>query len=73
MPAKAGIHLKFRWQAKDDLDSGLRRNDERKIRLLEEFRTPLEPRVVQFLLWRQSLTSPEVTRTLSYLLQSMAF
>ena len=41
MPAKAGIHLRFRWQAKDDLDSGLRRNDERKSRLLvDEFRTP---------------------------------
>ncbi len=40
MPAKAGIHLRFRWQAKEDLDSGLRRNDERKSRLLiDEFRT----------------------------------
>jgi len=49
MPAKAGIHLRFRWQAKENLDSGpgsspgqaLRRNDERKSRLLvDEFRTP---------------------------------
>jgi uroporphyrinogen-III synthase len=41
MPANAGIHLRFRWQAKEGLDSGLRRNDERKSRLLvDEFRTP---------------------------------
>ena len=40
MPAKAGIHLQFRWQAKDDLDSGLRRNDERKIRLLRRVQNP---------------------------------
>ena len=48
MPAKAGIHLRFRWKAKENLDSGpgsspgqaLRRNDERKSRLLvDEFRT----------------------------------
>ena len=48
MPAKAGIHLWFRWQGKEDLDSGpgsgpgqaLRRNDERKSRLLvDAFRT----------------------------------
>ena len=42
MPAKAGIHLRFGWQAKENLDSGLRRNDERKSRLLvDAFRTPL--------------------------------
>jgi hypothetical protein len=50
MPAKAGIHLRFRWQAEEDLDSGLRRNDERKSRLLvDEFRTArlgAEPRSV---------------------------
>jgi len=49
MPAKAGIHLRFRWQAKENLDSGpgsspgqaLRRNDERKSRLIvDEFSTP---------------------------------
>jgi len=41
MPAKAGIHLRFRRQAQENLDSGLRRNDERKSRLLvDEFRTP---------------------------------
>ena len=41
MPAKAGIHLRFRWQAKKNLDSGLRRNDQTKSRLLvDEFRTP---------------------------------
>ncbi len=41
MPAQAGIHLRFRWQAKENLDSGVRRNDERKSRLLvDEFRTP---------------------------------
>ena len=49
MPAKAGIHLRFRWQAKENVDSGpgsgpgqaLRRNDERKSRLLvDEFGTP---------------------------------
>ena len=48
MPAKAGIHLRFRWQATEDLDSGpgsspgqaLRRNDERKSRLIvDEFTT----------------------------------
>jgi len=38
MPAQAGIHLWFRWPAKENLDSGLRRNDERKNRLLvDEF------------------------------------
>jgi hypothetical protein len=36
MPAQAGIHLRFRWQAKENLDSGLRRNDERKSRLVAE-------------------------------------
>ena len=41
MPAKAGIHLRFGWQAKENLDSGLRRNDQRKSRLLvDKFRTP---------------------------------
>ena len=41
MPAKAGIHLRFRRQAQENLDSGLRRNDERKSRLLvDEFRIP---------------------------------
>jgi hypothetical protein len=41
MPAKAGIHLRARCKAKENLDSGLRRNDERKSRLLvDEFRTP---------------------------------
>ncbi|MNC86420.1 hypothetical protein D3C83_20770 [compost metagenome] len=41
MPAKAGIHLRFRWQANEDLDSGLRRNDEKKsLLLVHEFRTP---------------------------------
>jgi hypothetical protein len=46
MPAKAGIHLRFRRKAEENLDSGLRRNDERKSRLpVDEFRTPrLEPR-----------------------------
>ena len=48
MPAKAGIHLRFRWQGKENLDSGLRRNDQTKSRLLvDELRTPrLEPKVV---------------------------
>ena len=41
MPAKAGIHLRARCKAKENLDSGLRRNDERKSRLLvDEFGTP---------------------------------
>src|SRR6185295_9595636 len=41
MPAKADIHLRFCWKAKENLDSGLRRNDERKSRLsVDEFRTP---------------------------------
>ena len=40
MPANAGIHLRFRWQAKENLDSGLCRNDEGNSRLLvDEFRT----------------------------------
>ena len=40
MPAQAGIHLRARCKAKENLDSGLRRNDERKSRLLvDEFRT----------------------------------
>ena len=48
MPAKAGIHLRFRWQGKENLDFGLRRNDQTKSRLLvDELRTPrLEPKVV---------------------------
>ena len=41
MPAKAGIHLRLRWPAKENLDSGLRRNDQTKSRLLvDELRTP---------------------------------
>jgi hypothetical protein len=28
MPAKAGIHLRARCKAKENLDSGLRRNDD---------------------------------------------
>jgi hypothetical protein len=42
MPAQAGIHLRARCKAKENLDSGLRRNyDKRKSRLLgDEFRTP---------------------------------
>jgi hypothetical protein len=46
MPAKAGIHHRIRGQAKENLDSGLRRNDQTKSRLLvDELRTPrLEPR-----------------------------
>ena len=48
MPAQAGIHLRFRWKAKENLDSGpgsspgqaLRRNDEKMSRLpVDEFRT----------------------------------
>jgi len=38
MPAKAGIHLRFCWKAKENLDSGLRRNDERKSLPVDEFR-----------------------------------
>jgi hypothetical protein len=37
MPAKAGIDLRFHWQAKENLDFGVRRNDERKSRLLRLF------------------------------------
>jgi hypothetical protein len=58
MPGKAGIHLRFRWKAKENLDSGpgsrpgqaLRRNDEWKSRLaVDEFRTPrLEAEGLQF-------------------------
>ncbi len=50
MPAQAGIHLRFRWQAKENLDSGLRRHDERKSPLrVDEFRTcRLEPKVIKF-------------------------
>ncbi len=41
MPAQAGIHLRAIWKAKENLDSGLRRNDDRKGRLLvDEFTTP---------------------------------
>jgi len=41
MPATAGIHLRFRWQANEDLDSDLYRNGEKKSRLLgDDFRTP---------------------------------
>ena len=37
----ASIFLWFRWKAKENLDSGLRRNDKRKSRLLvDEFKTP---------------------------------
>jgi hypothetical protein len=28
MPAKAGIHLRSFWKGKENLDSGLRRNDD---------------------------------------------
>jgi len=50
-PAQAGIHLRFCWKANENLDSGLRRNDERKSRLLvDEFRTlSVEPMVIR---WR---------------------
>ncbi len=41
MPAQAGSHLMYRWQAKENLDSGLRRNDDGMSRLLvDESRTP---------------------------------
>jgi hypothetical protein len=30
MPAKAGIHLRMRCKAKENLDSGLRRNDDKE-------------------------------------------
>jgi len=30
MPAKAGIHLRARCKAKENLDSGLRRNDDKE-------------------------------------------
>jgi len=49
MPAQAGIHLRFRRKAEENLDScpgsspgqALRRNDERKSQLLvDDFRTP---------------------------------
>jgi hypothetical protein len=30
MPAKAGIHLRMRCRAKENLDSGLRRNDDKE-------------------------------------------
>jgi hypothetical protein len=33
MPAKAGVHLRFSWKGEENLDSFLRRNDERKSRL----------------------------------------
>ena len=40
MPAQAGIYLWLHWKAEENLDSGLRRNDERKCRLpVDEFRT----------------------------------
>ena len=43
MPAQAGIHLRFRWKAKENLDSGLRRSRlriEKMSRLpVDEFRT----------------------------------
>src|SRR6185295_14090664 len=40
MPAKAGIHLRFRWKTKENLDSGLRRNDEREsLLLIDDFST----------------------------------
>jgi len=32
MPAQAGIHLRFHSKAKENLDAGLRRHDEKKIR-----------------------------------------
>jgi len=55
MPTKAGIHLRFRWQAKENLDSGLRRNDERKSRLLvDEFRTPRLGAEVHSVIFKQS-------------------
>ena len=39
MPAKAGIHLRLNRESKKNLDSGLRRNDGNKLRLLvDEFR-----------------------------------
>jgi hypothetical protein len=30
MPAQAGIHLRMRCKAKENLDSGLRRNDDKE-------------------------------------------
>ena len=41
MPAQAGIHLRSRCKAKENLDSGLRRNDGKKSRLpVDTFRIP---------------------------------
>jgi len=41
MPAKAGIHPRQRLKAKENLDSGLRRNDRKKIQLpVDKFKTP---------------------------------
>jgi hypothetical protein len=51
MPAKAGIHLRARCKAKENLDSGLRRNDDkeestssRRIQNPSAFK----PRVIEF-------------------------
>jgi hypothetical protein len=36
MPAQAGIYLRFCWKGKENLDSGRRRNDEKKSRPIAE-------------------------------------
>jgi hypothetical protein len=50
MPAKAGIHLRLYCKAKEILDSGLRRNDERKVgfQSTNSDTLVLKPRGIQF-------------------------